>query len=208
MRGKLLSWVLLFVAFWFWIYAFVSADTPGENPTATVVYILSGIWTTFFTTYFAPRTPVYDLVRYFMIAVLMWMAYNVSIKVMWGLLALAVVLLPSVIVDFKGEGEARRNRFLAKYLPAAVRDHQVYSLFNSQCTKYLRKRGYRCISVAGIPTNTRINMRAHDREGNMWNFKFTRRGGDVEMTATAVSKKPPERDDLIDIYEIIEGWED
>ena len=117
-----MSWALLFASFFFAIqYLMLDQIDPVFYGILTV---LCGL----VSTVFSPREPVYDLVRYFMLAILTWIAYHVSIKVMIGIIVFAVVLLPFVVMDFRSE--RRKNTETSRFVVVVFRFFAVVlSLF-------------------------------------------------------------------------------
>lgn len=121
--GKFLSWVLLFVTAFFAIQALTwSSSEWADNSTYLFIYCLAVFVCGFWTTILSPRTPAYDLVRYFLMAALAWMAYHESIAIMVGIIVLAVLFLPFVILDFQGKRKAGRDRLMVYVAEAMVRD--------------------------------------------------------------------------------------
>lgn len=146
--GKFLSWMLLFVSFFFAVQALMwNTSDMAWNSTYPFVYSVLACLLGLISTVFSPRKPVYDLVRYFMLAVLAWMAYHVSTKVMIGIIVFAVLLLPFVVSDFLGKGEARRNTaigiftvFVGAFCAGATQSEHKKTVFKTMQQKRKAKK--------------------------------------------------------------------
>ena len=185
MIRKLLSWAFLFVAFFCWIYTLMWVYMLSEEVGSfyVIASFLWGVLSTFFTTLLSPRSAVYDLVRYFMLFCLAWIAYHVNVWVMLAIIGVALLLLPSVITDFKGEGTARQDKIIQAAFSGYVKKQSDGIMFERQCAEYLRKMGYSNVRMTKTTGDFGADLTAYDRYGHKWVFQCKRYSGGVGVAA-------------------------
>ena len=104
---RMISWASLFIAFFSWMNVLMYLSGSLNLSEAKVIqYSVGAVLSTILTTALSPRTCVYDLTRYFLLGVLTWAACHTSHRIAWGIIGLAVLLLPSVMRDFRKYGRA------------------------------------------------------------------------------------------------------
>ena len=181
--GKLTSWASLFVAFGCWFYTLMWFQTDRSwGSIYMICAVLWGVMTSMLTTLLSPRKPIYDIIRYFLMAVLVWIGYHVHIGIVIGITILALLFLPSVIVDFKGGGEERREQTM-KTLSRSWRKHEDGVAFEKSCAAYLRKLGYYDVRMTKTTGDFGADLTAYDKAGNKWVFQCKRYSNNVGIAA-------------------------
>lgn len=184
MKVRLSSYVLLGVSFLCWVYVlmFFTGDT-SYGQIYMILAALNGVWTAVVSTILSPRRVGYDLIRYFMLACLAWIAAHISLAVLGGIVVLSLLLLPSVVADFKGTGAERQERIIERAFGSYAKKQTDGIMFEHQCAEYLRKMGYRNIHMTKTTGDFGADLTAYDKYGVKWVFQCKRYSGNVGIAA-------------------------
>lgn len=200
--GMVLSWILLFVSFGLLYGALGMMQNEERNPTEPVVCVFTAIPIALLSTGLSPREPVYDIVRYFLMGVLAVNAHEASTRIMWTIIVIAVLFIPSVVDDFRGKGKIKREesmRLRERGLAIMCDESEPrVSKSSVDIRSVLKNKGYSHIRTekSGLFETT---YSARDRHGDEWTITCERDGGKIKIKGAR--KQGMTDDDLIAMME-------
>ncbi len=206
--GKLVNWVCLFVSFWYYLHAteWRVIEEETDNETLRIAYIFFASVAAICALFLAPRTGFYDVVRYILLAILWADSYhfNGDTTLTRFFPVAAVLLLPSVINDFRGKGVRLTE------LPVSSVSKQPTGITSGAAGRsavsykdVLKQKGFN--HIREVKTwFSETTYSALDKHGNEWVIVCKRENGKIKVKGKQKTSDTDDLDDLITLLVVLD----